>query len=145
MSQDIIQPGQIPDPLEHQTMWDTSLELQGNGNNDNVPIVCVQETDPQQDEYRDAERLLQRTPSFAKTVKFILPPITIEDNAPQEEEMQFFQAVEEVLRGRGYSFKDIFSSDKWTDITGIVTFSLMFSFCYWCDYYTLFGKIIHYR
>ncbi|KAG9489216.1 hypothetical protein GDO78_005292 [Eleutherodactylus coqui] len=116
MPQD-IQPGKIPDPIEHGTLWDASLELQDNGNFDKIPTVCVEESEPQQNEYRDEDRLLQRTPSFAKTVKFILPPITIEDNAPQEEEVQFFQAVEDVLGDRGYSFKDIFSSIQWTDIT----------------------------
>ncbi|KAG8575433.1 hypothetical protein GDO81_009551 [Engystomops pustulosus] len=117
MPQGILQPGKIPDPIEHGTLWDTSIEVQDNGNLGKIPTVFVEEADSQQDEYRETERLLQRTPSFGKTVKFILPPITIEDNAPQEEEMQFFQAVEDVLGGRGYSFKHIFHSNHWIDIT----------------------------
>ncbi|XP_073509281.1 peptidyl-prolyl cis-trans isomerase FKBP8-like [Phyllobates terribilis] len=117
MPQDILQSGKIPDPTEHGTLWNTSLELQSKGNLDKIPTVIAQETDPQQCEHKRKERLLQRIPSFGKTVKFLLPPITIDDNTPQEEEMQFFQAVEDALGGTGYSFKYIFSSDQWIDIT----------------------------
>ncbi|XP_073424706.1 peptidyl-prolyl cis-trans isomerase FKBP8-like [Dendrobates tinctorius] len=117
MPQDILQTGKIPDPTEHGTSWNTSLELQHKGDLDKIPTVIVQETDPQQCEHKRNERILQRIPSFGKTVKFLLPPITIEDNTPEEEEMQFFQAVEEVLEDRGNGFKYIFSSNQWTDIT----------------------------
>ncbi|XP_077119690.1 peptidyl-prolyl cis-trans isomerase FKBP8-like [Ranitomeya variabilis] len=117
MPQDILQTGKIPDPTEHGTLWNTSLELQSKGDLDKIPTVIVQETDPQQCEHKRNERILQRIPSFGKAVKFLLPPITIEDNTPEEEEMQFFQAVEDVLEDRVYGFKYIFSSNQWIDIT----------------------------
>ncbi|XP_063786467.1 peptidyl-prolyl cis-trans isomerase FKBP8-like [Pseudophryne corroboree] len=82
-----------------------------------APPEVTLEMEPQTDEYRENERFLQRTSSFGKTVKFILPPITIDDNVPQEEEMQFYQAVEDVLGCKGYNFKHLFSSNQWIDIT----------------------------
>ncbi|XP_068131417.1 peptidyl-prolyl cis-trans isomerase FKBP8-like [Hyperolius riggenbachi] len=116
-TQDVSEAGSIPDSVQHETQWDTPRELENNGNSHKIPIVFVQDTEPLQDGHRDNERVLQRTPSFGKTVKFILPPITIEDNVPQEEEVQFYQAIEEVLGFKGYNFDSLFSSNKWIDIT----------------------------
>ncbi|XP_077329331.1 peptidyl-prolyl cis-trans isomerase FKBP8-like [Lithobates pipiens] len=117
LPQDVSESGSILDPIEPGTLWKTPTELENNGNLGKIPTVSVQETEPQQDVYRDSERLLQRTPSFGKTVKFLLPPITIDDNVPKEDEKQFYKAIEDVLKFRGYNFDELFSSDQWIDIT----------------------------
>ncbi|KAM8974360.1 peptidyl-prolyl cis-trans isomerase FKBP8-like [Pelodytes ibericus] len=118
LQQGVPQPQNISESKECGTLWDTPLEPMDIGNSGEIPVVHVmEETDTQSEEYRESEQTLQQTHSFGKTVKFILPPITIEDNVPQEEEMLFFQAVEEVLGTKTYSFKDLFCSHEWFDIT----------------------------
>ncbi|XP_072258870.1 peptidyl-prolyl cis-trans isomerase FKBP8-like [Pyxicephalus adspersus] len=117
LPQDVSESGSILDPIEPGILWNAPPELENDGKFGEIPTVYVQEIEPQQDGYKDSERVLQRTPSFGKTVKFILPPITIEDNVPQEDEKQFYRAIEEVLSFKGYNFDELFSSGQWTDIT----------------------------
>lgn len=124
LPQDVSESGSIVDPIEPGTLWNTPLELENNGKSGKMPTVCVQETEPQQEVYRDSERVLQRTSSFGKTVKFLLPPITIEDNVPQEDEKQFYKTIEDVLRFKGYNFDELFTSEQWIDITGMVNILL---------------------
>lgn len=120
LPQDVSESGRILDPIEPGTLWNTPPELENNGNLGKIPTVYVQETEPQRDVYKDSKKVLQRTPSFGKTVKFLLPPVTIDDNVPQEDEKQFYKAIEDVLKFRGYNFDELFSSDQWIDITGMV-------------------------
>ncbi|KAJ1180160.1 hypothetical protein NDU88_005384 [Pleurodeles waltl] len=72
-----------------------------------VPVACKK---------RDG-LVLERTPSFGRCVKFLLPPITIEDTSPKEDELRFFQGVEQMLGFKGNRFKNLFASDEWTDLT----------------------------
>ncbi|KAM4676741.1 peptidyl-prolyl cis-trans isomerase FKBP8-like [Discoglossus pictus] len=112
------QPERNTDPKEHGILWETPPEPQDKGHIGEIPIVCVlEETSTEQEGGKESGKLLQRTPSFGKTVKFLLPPITIEDNVPEEEEMQFYKAVQKVLGSKGCTFKDLFSSTEWIDVT----------------------------
>ncbi|OCT89685.1 peptidyl-prolyl cis-trans isomerase FKBP8 [Xenopus laevis] len=113
-----LQPGHCPDTKENENTESTPSDQQLKGNLGNIPTVLVEaEPDPQPQGSRELERQLQRTPSFGKSVTFRLPPITIEDNVPQEEEVLFYQAVEDVLGYKIFNFKQLFFSEAWTDIT----------------------------
>ncbi|XP_078539405.1 uncharacterized protein LOC144824150 [Lissotriton helveticus] len=72
-----------------------------------VPVSCKKRDGP----------VLERTPSFGRSVKFLLPPITIEDTSPKEDELHFFQRVEPMLGYKENRLKDLFTSDEWTDLT----------------------------
>ncbi|KAM4747182.1 peptidyl-prolyl cis-trans isomerase FKBP8-like isoform 2-T2 [Rhinophrynus dorsalis] len=118
LQQDVSQPGNTPDSQEHGVTLDTPPVPQDKGIVGTIPTLLVEaEPSPEPEGCRETESMLQRTSSFGKSVKFILPPITIEDNVPQEEEMLFYQAVEEVLGFKSFTFKELFSSDQWTDVT----------------------------
>ncbi|OCT86863.1 hypothetical protein XELAEV_18020553mg [Xenopus laevis] len=102
-----LQLGHCPDSEEYESMESTPSDQQLKGKLSNIPTVLVEaEPDPQPQYSRELEKQLQRTPSFGKSVKFLLPPITIEDNA-----------VEDVLGCKIFNFKQLFFSDEWTDIT----------------------------
>ncbi|XP_053318199.1 peptidyl-prolyl cis-trans isomerase FKBP8-like [Spea bombifrons] len=117
LQQDVAQHRNNQDSKELEMVWETPPQPDGTETIGNIPAVHLQETDPEPEECRENERMLQRTPSFGKTVKFLLPPITIDDNAPQEEEMLFFQTVQEVMGSKGYTFRHLFTTDQWIDIT----------------------------
>ncbi|KAM9313048.1 peptidyl-prolyl cis-trans isomerase FKBP8-like [Gastrophryne carolinensis] len=111
LPQDVLESESIPDPTELGTVWDLPPGLENKEKLLKIPTVCAQESQPHD------EKLLQRTPSFRKTVKFLLPPVTIDDNVPEEDEMQFYLAIEDVLGFKSYNFDPLFFSDQWIDIT----------------------------
>ncbi|XP_063305035.1 peptidyl-prolyl cis-trans isomerase FKBP8-like [Pelobates fuscus] len=113
LQQGVPQPKNIPEINESGILWGSPSEPW----NSEIPTVHVQGTDPLSEEYSENQRLLQRSSSFGKTVKFLLPPIVIEDNVLEDEELQFFQEVKEVMGPKGSGFNDLFSLDKWIDIT----------------------------
>ncbi|XP_075431610.1 peptidyl-prolyl cis-trans isomerase FKBP8-like isoform X2 [Ascaphus truei] len=119
LQQEDSQPGNIPDSPEHGVLQDTAPEHLYMTHIGKVPIRCVlEEPDAENEGYEEEnERLRHRTSSFGKSVKFLLPAITIEDTEPQEEELLFYQGVEEVLGLKAYTFRVLFSSGQWTDIT----------------------------
>ncbi|XP_069481279.1 uncharacterized protein [Ambystoma mexicanum] len=59
----------------------------------------------------------ERTASFGRCVKFLLPPVTIEDTIPQEDELRFFHGVEQMLGFKDSHLKNLFTSEEWIDLT----------------------------
>uniref|UniRef100_A0A8C5QIC3 peptidylprolyl isomerase n=1 Tax=Leptobrachium leishanense TaxID=445787 RepID=A0A8C5QIC3_9ANUR len=118
LQQGVPRPTNTPEMNERKMLWGTSSDPCEIWNTSKIPTVFVQEeTSEEPEECRDNQRLLERTPSFGKTVKFLLPPVVIEDNILQEEEIQFYRAVKAVLGPRGFGFPELFTSNDWIDIT----------------------------
>ncbi|KAH1183878.1 peptidyl-prolyl cis-trans isomerase FKBP8-like isoform X1 [Mauremys mutica] len=60
---------------------------------------------------------LERSPCLGRGVTFLLPHTTVEAPLPQEEEQQFYQALERVLGPKQGRFGKLFAAAGWADIT----------------------------